>query len=106
MESVNIPTDVYRDIVIKLDEITNRLENPVKSSNPLSDKWLDIQETCQLLKVSKRTLQCYRDKGILSFSQIAGKIYFKVADLEEHLKNHYVRAFSSKKNKRYERNSI
>ncbi|MDD3878149.1 MAG: helix-turn-helix domain-containing protein [Bacteroidales bacterium] len=104
MESVNIPTDVYKDIVIKLDEITNRLVNPVKSSNPLSEKWLDISETCQLLKISKRTLQAYRDNGILSFSQIAGKIYFKVADLEEHLNKHYVRAFSSKKNKRYECN--
>ena len=31
----------------------------------------------------------------------AGKIYFKAADIEEHLKSHYVPAFSSKKNKRH-----
>jgi len=106
MENVNIPADVYNDLVSKVELISNRLDNPIKDKYPLSEHWLDIQETCQLLKISKRTLQAYRDNGILSFSQIAGKIYFKVADLEEHLKNHYVRAFSSKKNKRYERNSI
>ena len=72
---------------------------------PMSEKWLDIQETCQLLKISKRSLQSYRDLGILGFSQIKGKIYFKISDIEEHLKSHYVRAFSTKKNKRYERNS-
>jgi len=106
MENVNIPADVYNDLVSKVDVIVSRLENPLQDFNPLSEKWLDIQETCQLLKISKRTLQAYRDNGILSFSQIAGKIYFKVNDINEHLKNHYVRAFSSKKNKRYERNSI
>jgi excisionase family DNA binding protein len=106
MENVNIPAEVYNDMLSKINEIMNRLENPVKEFSPLSNKWLDIQEVCQLLKISKRTLQAYRDKGILSFSQIGGKIYFKVTDIDEHLKNHYVRAFSSKKNKRYERNSL
>ena len=106
MENVNIPVDVYNDIMLKLVEIDNKLEKPEKQSNSLTGKWLGIQETCQLLKISKRTLQAYRDNGILGFSQISGKIYFKVADIEEHLKYYYVRAFSSKKNKRYERNSI
>jgi excisionase family DNA binding protein len=105
METVSIPADVYNDLLSKVDNIFNRLENPAEKY-PLNERWLDIQETCQLLKISKRTLQAYRDNGILSFSQIGGKIYFKVADIEEHLKKHYVRAFSSKKNKRYERNDI
>lgn len=103
MEHKSIPNDVYRDIVIKLDEIINKINVPNNSKNALSSTWLDIQETCQLLKVSKRTLQAYRDKGILSFSQIGGKIYFKAADIDEHLKYHYVHAFSSKKNKRIEK---
>ena len=105
METVNISADVYNDLISKVDNIVSRLESPLHKY-PLNERWLDIQETCQLLKISKRTLQAYRDNGILSFSQIAGKIYFKVVDIEEHLKNHYVKAFSSKKNKRYERNSI
>src|SRR3989339_718581 len=105
METVNIPADVYNDLISKVDNIVSRLESPLETY-PMKERWLDIQETCLLLKISKRTLQAYRDNGILSFSQIGGKIYFKVVDLEEHLPKHYVRAFSSKKNKRYERNSI
>lgn len=105
MENINIPADIINELISKVDNIASKLENPA-DKYPMKERWLDIQETCMLLKLSKRTLQAYRDNGILSFSQIGGKIYFKVSDLEEHLKNHYVRAFSSKKNKRYERNSI
>jgi len=105
METVNIPADVYNDLISKVDDIMSRLESPLQKY-PLNERWLDIQETCLLLKISKRTLQAYRDKGILSFSQIGGKIYFKVIDIEEHLRKHYVSAFASKKNKRHERIGI
>jgi len=74
METVNIPADVYNDLISKVDNIVSRLESPLEKY-PLNERWLDIQETCLLLKISKRTLQAYRDNGILSFSQIGGKIY-------------------------------
>ncbi|MCX6258002.1 MAG: helix-turn-helix domain-containing protein [Bacteroidia bacterium] len=94
---MNVPVEVFNELVSKLENIVRQLEKPVLL-NPMSEHWIDIPDTCKLLKISKRTLQSYRDNGILSFSRIGGKIYFKVADLEEHLKNNYVRAFSSKKN--------
>jgi hypothetical protein len=105
MESNTISSESAQVLIEKIDVI-HQLLLKERKVYPLSEKWLDIQETCLLLKLSKRTLQSYRDNGLLSFSQIGGKIYFKVADLEEHLKNHYVRAFSSKKNKRHEHNSV
>ena len=42
--------------------------------------------------ISKRTLQNYRDRGILPFAQIGRKIYYKATDLDEFLESHHVRA--------------
>ena len=81
-------SDAYRQLIDKIDAIAGNLNHHAKAT-PLSETWLDIQEVCQLLKISKRTLQSYRDNGILPFSQISGKIYFKASDIEDHLENHY-----------------
>ena len=88
--------EFYRRLFEKMDQIDKKIDGR-KNTNQLSEVWFDIQEACQLLKISKRTLQSYRDNGILSFSQIGGKIYFRASDIESHLNRHYVKAFNSKK---------
>lgn len=90
MELVTLTSEAFLKIVSKIDNMSDILEKG-KKSNPLNDTWLDIQEVCIFLKVSKRTLQKYRDSGILPYSQIGGKIYFKASDIEEHLEHHYTR---------------
>lgn len=92
MEVITIQSEAFHQLVSKIDDISAQLDAK-KKAQPFSEPWLDIQETCQLLKVSKRTLQGYRDNGTLSFSQIAGKIYFKASDIEAHLIKHYNKAF-------------
>ncbi|MEI6900551.1 MAG: helix-turn-helix domain-containing protein [Bacteroidota bacterium] len=89
-------TVAYQRLSEKIDNIDRKLD--LKQGNtPFSETWLDIMETCAMLRVSKRTLQNYRDDGILPFSQVGGKIYFKVADLEQHLSKHYVKAFKKRR---------
>lgn len=48
----------------------------------LKEEWWTNQEVCLLLKISLRTLQNYRDKGIIPYSQIGHKCYYKVKDIE------------------------
>jgi len=88
MELITFESDAFKQIISQINALTQKIDNNIRKQ-PLSETWLDIQETCQLLKVSKRTLQAYRDNGILNFSQIGGKIYFKASDIDEHLKKHY-----------------
>lgn len=53
-------------------------------ANPDFDNiWMNNQDVCLLLNISKRTLQHYRDSGKLSFSMIGQKCYYKVADVEK-----------------------
>lgn len=46
------------------------------------EQWLGNDDVCILLQISKRTLQSYRDNGILPFSQIGRKCYYRVTDIE------------------------
>ena len=96
MENLTIPADLLNRILVTLDKVNRRLESKSKE-HPLSDTWLDVSETCRVLKISKRTLQEYRNRGLLSFSKIDGKIYFCATDIEEHLKSHKVKAFAKRK---------
>lgn len=88
MELKFVSDQAYTQLMEKLEEITEYLDQNYRKT-PLTDIWLDIQEVCMLLKISKRTLQSYRDKRILPFSQISGKIYFKASDIQKHLEDNY-----------------
>ncbi|GHT76270.1 DNA-binding protein [Bacteroidia bacterium] len=51
------------------------------------NEWLNNDEVCKLLKISKRTLQACRDNGIIPFSQIGHKCYYRVVDIEQFISN-------------------
>jgi len=88
MEVITISTKAFQAIIDRIDQISHKLD----TQNPqpvLNEVWIDIQEACFLLKISKRTLQKYRSEGMLPYSQINGKIYFKAKDIENHLENNY-----------------
>ncbi len=52
--------------------------------------YLSGQDVCELLHISKRTLQQYRDDKILPYIQIGGKIIFKQSDIIATLEQNYV----------------
>ncbi len=93
MEIVTIESKAFQELVNKLDNIHAKLN--AKDKQP-KEQWLDNQELMQLLKISKRTAQHYRDSGLISFSQVGNKIYYRLADVEELLKSHFNKAFKPK----------
>jgi len=96
MEVITITSEAFQQLMSRIENIENYFKHVVKNQ-PLSEQWLDIEETCKLLKISKRTLQGYRDGGLLTFSQIGGKIYISASAIEEHLRNHTRKAFKKPK---------
>lgn len=70
-----------------IDRIKQSLTSLLEQSKQLAiqktnEEWYGNQEVCQLLRISLRTLQSYRDKGIIPYSQIGHKCYYKVKDIE------------------------
>jgi len=90
MEVITMQTEAFNQIVAKIEALNNKLE--AKEKEP-KEKWLDNQELMVLLKISKRTAQTYRDSGLISFSQVGNKIYYRLSDIELLLNKHYNKAF-------------
>ena len=61
----------------------------------LFETFLDNQEFIQLMNISKRTAQTWRDEGKVSFSQIGSKIYYKMKDVDVLLDKNYNKAFKN-----------
>lgn len=82
MKIIAIEKRTYQLIEEKLKEFSNQIQQ-LCGKHKKKDEWLDNQEVCQLLKISKRTLQTYRDNKTLAYSQIGYKCYYKKADIEK-----------------------
>lgn len=54
------------------------------------NEWLDNQAVCQILSISKRTLQTFRDKGLIPYSQIGHKCFYKPEDVKGFLERNRV----------------
>ena len=90
MNVITIESDAFAQIMGKLKSLEEKfIELKYQADTPLSEKWLDNQEVMQLLNISKRTLQSYRDESKLPFSQIGNKIYYRASDVEKFLKKNY-----------------
>jgi 3-methyladenine DNA glycosylase Tag len=94
MEAVILTSEQYKQLVNRLDSLNVKLESNQK---PSQETFLDNQEFIQLMNISKRTAQTWRDEGKVSFSQIGSKIYYKMKDVEILLEKNYNKAFSNKK---------
>lgn len=60
------------------------------SSSQIEDEWRDNQDVCRLLAISLRTLQTYRDKGLIPYSQVGHKCYYKVEDIERFMEENRI----------------
>jgi len=90
MEVTMIETADFKNLVSKIENIEEKIfELKIKPVSPTKDTWLDNQQAMELLKISKRLLQSYRDESIIPFSKINNKIYYKASDIQKLLEKHY-----------------
>jgi len=50
---------------------------------------MDNIEVCRLLHISRRTLQNYRDKGIISYASVGGTLLYPESKINEVLERNY-----------------
>jgi excisionase family DNA binding protein len=82
----------FQELLTRIDAIQKKLD-ALNGTNVLTQKLYSVNEACHLLKVSRRTLQRYRDNGLLSFTQVKNKIMFQKDDIEQFIKSNKVKAF-------------
>ncbi|MFC5271383.1 helix-turn-helix domain-containing protein [Adhaeribacter terreus] len=91
MEIIVMQNEAYRELV---KETYRYLENLFRKQQEKPNEWLDNQHLMKQLKVSKRTLQNWRDQGLISFSQIGSKIYYNQKDIDTFLEKHINKSFN------------
>ncbi|WP_082422390.1 helix-turn-helix domain-containing protein [Aquimarina longa] len=71
--------------------ISEELKKVQKNYRPLlnDEHYLIGEEVCELLHISSRTLQYYRDDKLLPYIQIQGKILYKESDIINLLEANY-----------------
>ena len=83
---------------LNLDRLLASLEKLFNQRQPsvYGDELLTDKEVSHLLKVSRRTLQDYRNNGILPYTQVGGKILYRSSDIERTLMEGYREAYRSR----------
>jgi len=77
-------------VMDRFDALEEKIDRMSKRHNFLDgDELLDNQDLCLLLKICKRSLQRYRDKRVLPFHTIEGKVYYKSSDIHEFIRNSF-----------------
>lgn len=67
----------------------NALENTIEKAlqKLLKRRILDNQEFMQMMKISPRTAQNWRDKGLVPYHMVGKKIYYRMEEIDA-LLNH------------------
>ena len=80
-----------RDLFSELDRIAKDAAMVADENQPLlgGEHYLTDRELSQRLKISRRTLQNYRNNGILPYRQLGGKILYRESDIEQVLQSCY-----------------
>lgn len=92
-EIVNRETPEMKELFSGIREMTKRLKEVAETHRPLFGGaiYLTGREVCERLFISPRTLQDYRDKGIIPYTQIAGKILYRLSDISQLLQENYIK---------------
>lgn len=92
-EIVNKETPEMKQLISGIKEVSKRLREIAQTHRPLfgGEIYLTGREVCERLFVSPRTLQDYRDKGIIPYTQISGKILYRLSDINRILSENYRR---------------
>ncbi len=93
MEIVNFDKRTYDMMMARFKDFTARVEQICNSTQDRElGEWLDNQELCHALSISKRTLQTLRDCGSLPHSMVNHKVYYRASDVEKFINNHKVKS--------------
>lgn len=66
----------------------NASQTPLQPS--LLEDWIDTFDVMNLLHICRRTLYSLRTEGILPYSRIRHKLYYKRSDIEHLLHDNYI----------------
>ena len=91
VRDLNMDADDMLVVLSALEGVNRRIKEVAQTHKPLfgGEHFLTGKDVCERLYISPRTLQDYRDRRIIPYTQVAGKILYKESDLERLLEENY-----------------
>ena len=91
MELINGNSEIIKDFFQSMERMLEGIDKLAKESKPHlnGEKFLSNRAASKYLKVSIRTLQEWRDTGVIPYIQIKGKIIYRQSDIERLLQTYY-----------------
>lgn len=78
-------------IIDRLDMLSDHIDEMQKKRNSIDgEELLDNQDLLQMLKISNRSLQRYRSTGKLHYYTISGKLYYKLSDVHQFIRESFI----------------
>ena len=79
----------------RMDRLMENIESLAENYKPVlgGERFLTDKELSAMLKISRRSLQDYRNEGRIPYIQLGGKILYRESDIEQILKNGYRKAY-------------
>ena len=92
MELINGNSEIIKDFFQSMERMLESIGKLAKKSRPHlnGEKFLSNREASKYLKVSIRTLQEWRDTGVIPYIQIKGKIIYRQSDIERLLRHYKI----------------
>lgn len=83
MEYLLIEKKAWLEMQTEAKRLNERMKKTEQYFFPAGDSgWIDNAAVCLWLNISKRTLQYYRNSGILPYTTIRNKCYYKPEDVK------------------------
>lgn len=77
-------------IIERMDMLGDNIDILQKKRNNIDgEELLDNQDLLQMLKISNRSLQRYRSTGKLPYYTISGKLYYKLSDVHQFIRDSF-----------------
>ena len=91
IQDLSMETGEMQVVLSALRRVRKRIREVSETHRPLfgGEHFLTGKKVCERLYISPRTLQDYRDRKIIPYTQFAGKILYKASDLEKILEENY-----------------
>ncbi len=80
--------NLLQQVLIKLEQIIKLMPKDGEQYDK-NFQYIDNSDLLKLLKISARTAQDYRDRGILPHSKIQSKLFYKLSDIEQMMMKHF-----------------
>lgn len=80
-----------KSFFLSLDKLTSSLERLFSSRKPTlsGESFYTDEELSKKLKISRRSLQEYRNEGRIPYTKLGGKILYRASDIEKLLEEGY-----------------